>query len=46
MDWRREILVNLGLALIYVVVGWCLIVVGDLAAFSWLIKDAGASVFP
>jgi hypothetical protein len=28
------------------VVAWCLILVGDLAAFSWLIKDAGASSFP
>jgi hypothetical protein len=46
MDWRREIFVNLGLALIYVVAAWCLILVGDLAAFSWLIKDAGASSFP
>ena len=41
MDWR-EFLVNLSLALAYVVVGWLLILVGDLAFVSWLIKDAGA----
>lgn len=42
MDWR-EILTNVAVACAYVLVGWLVIFIGDLAAVSWLITDAGAS---